>query len=103
MCFLTEISISLYCDIVRYIELYDGSNDMPENDTVEDVEVKQLARVLKEFAGEVMRHSARDMGCLIRTRDLSMPQVAALMYLRQHGKASISEIGDYLNLSLAAT
>jgi len=72
----------------------------PEN---EAVEVQQLAGALKEFAAEVIRHSARDMHCLLRSNNLSMPQVAALMYLRHHGTASISDISTYLNLSLAAT
>lgn len=76
---------------------------MAESETIEDEELQRLVFVLKEFAGEVMRHSTRDIGCLIRNKDLSMPQIASLMQLRRCGMASISEISDYLNLSLAAT
>lgn len=76
---------------------------MMNTETTEDRELQQLVRVLKEFAGEVMRHSTRDMGCLIRNNDLSLPQVATLMQLHRCGMASISEISEYLNLSLAAT
>jgi len=72
-------------------------------DITEDTTLEQLVLVLKEFAGEVIKHSARDMCCLIRTKDLSMPQVSALMYLHRHRMASISELREYLNLSLAAT
>ncbi len=68
-----------------------------------EAEAQQLAQALKEFAAEVIRHSARDMHCLLRSNNLSMPQVAALMYLRHQGTASISDISAYLNLSLAAT
>src|SRR5688572_25187993 len=76
---------------------------MIEKDTLKDADVQQLAQVLKEFAAEVMRHSTRDMGCLIRSKDLSLPQVATLMRLHRRNIASISEISEYLNLSLAAT
>ncbi len=73
------------------------------SDGKETHEVQQLAQLLKEFAGEVMNHSARDIVCLLRRNNLSMPQVATLMYLRRLGTGSISDISVYLNLSLAAT
>ena len=76
---------------------------MEQNVGADAGEIQQLAQVLKEFAGEVMNHSARDIVCLIRQRNLSMPQVATLMYLRKLGTGSISDISGYLNLSLAAT
>src|SRR3712207_8130382 len=49
------------------------------------------------------KHSAMDILQVLRKRDLSMPQVVALMYLQRHGAGSISCISAHLNLSLAAT
>lgn len=76
---------------------------MSEKTRNESPEVQELAEVFKQFVTEVIRHSARDMVCLLRRENLSMPHVATLMYLRRASTASISEIGTYLNLSLAAT
>jgi DNA-binding MarR family transcriptional regulator len=63
----------------------------------------QLAHVLGALIGEVMRHSARDMLCLMQREDLSMPRVTALMMLDRCGVASISAVSQHLNLSLGAT
>jgi DNA-binding MarR family transcriptional regulator len=64
---------------------------------------QQLAQALGALIGEVMRHSARDMLCLMQREDLSMPRVTALMMLDRCGVASISAVSQHLNLSLGAT
>lgn len=66
-------------------------------------DTQHIADILKAFAAEIMRHSIDDMLRLMRRAELSMPQVVALMYLRHASAASISDISDHLNLSLAAT
>jgi DNA-binding MarR family transcriptional regulator len=64
---------------------------------------EQLAHLLRDFVATVMRHSACDTLHIMRRVELSMPQLVALWFLRRAGTATISDIREHLNLSLAAT
>ncbi|HEX6292042.1 MAG TPA: MarR family transcriptional regulator [Herpetosiphonaceae bacterium] len=64
---------------------------------------QQLAHLLKDFLATVMRHSASDTMRIMRRAELSMPQLVTLWFLRRSGTATISDIREHLNLSLAAT
>lgn len=64
---------------------------------------RRLSDVLSAFAGELMRYSMGDVLKLLRREDLSMPRLVALMYVDRRGAASISDINEYLNLSLGTT
>jgi DNA-binding MarR family transcriptional regulator len=75
-----------------------------ENKTVQNPETaQQLSLALREFTAEVMKHSVCNLMRLMRQADLSMPRVVTLMYLKRDGAASISKIGEYLNLALGTT
>lgn len=72
--------------------------------TVQDVAVsKRVSDVLSALASEIMRYSASDMMRLMRREELSMPRLVSLMFLDRQGPASISDISEYLNLSLGNT
>lgn len=75
------------------------------NDTSlnENESTQQLARLLRDFVGMVMRRSVRDTMRILRRVELSMPQLVTLWFLRRSGTATISDISEHLNLSLAAT
>lgn len=64
---------------------------------------QQLAHLLRDFVAMVMRRSVRDTMCILRRVELSMPQLVTLWFLRRCGTATISDISEHLNLSLAAT
>jgi DNA-binding MarR family transcriptional regulator len=64
---------------------------------------EQLAHLLRDFVATVLRHSACDTMRIMRRAELSMPQLVALWFLRRAGTATISDIREHLNLSLAAT
>jgi DNA-binding MarR family transcriptional regulator len=64
---------------------------------------QQLAQLLRDFVSTVMRRSACDTMKIIRRAELSMPQLVTLWFLRRSGTATISDIREHLNLSLAAT
>lgn len=64
---------------------------------------QQLARLLRDFVAMVMRRSVRDTMRILRRVELSMPQLVTLWFLRRCGTATISDISEHLNLSLAAT
>jgi DNA-binding MarR family transcriptional regulator len=64
---------------------------------------EQLAQLLRDVIATVMRQSACDTMRIMRRAELSMTQLVALWYLRRAGTATISDIREHLNLSLAAT
>jgi DNA-binding MarR family transcriptional regulator len=64
---------------------------------------KEVSNVLGRLAAEMVRSSAADIMHLMRREELSMPRAVALMFLEREGAASISEIGNYLNLALGTT
>jgi DNA-binding MarR family transcriptional regulator len=64
---------------------------------------KQVSDVLGRFASELLRYSTTDILRLMQREDLSLPRVVALMFLDRQGTASISDISNYLNLSLGNT
>jgi len=65
--------------------------------------VKQVSDVLSRFNAEMLRYSAADLLRLMQREDLSMPRAVALKFLKCEGVASISDISNYLNLSLGNT
>lgn len=75
------------------------SADQPEA----EVDMQQLKAVVGRFAAELMNRSMGDVLQIMRRADLSLPRLVTLTYLSRQNGASISEIGDYLNLSLGAT
>ncbi len=64
---------------------------------------KQVSDVLGRFATELLRYSTTDILRLMQREELSLPRVVALMFLDRQGTASISDISNYLNLSLGNT
>ncbi len=64
---------------------------------------QQVSDVLGRFATELLRYSTTDILRLMQREDLSLPRVVALMFLDRQGTASISDISNYLNLSLGNT
>lgn len=69
----------------------------------DDAGRRAAAGPLKALMQRYMRHSVDDMTHLLQQHELSMPQVAALQFLRAEGPQSVTEIAGHLNLSLAAT
>jgi DNA-binding MarR family transcriptional regulator len=63
----------------------------------------ELAQLLGDFIGTIMRRSACETMKIIRREELSMTQLVTLWFLRRSGTATISDIREHLNLSLAAT
>ena len=63
----------------------------------------QLSELLGMFMIEILRCDTADMLRLLKREDLSMPRIAALNIVEQHGAASISQICAYLGLSLGNT
>jgi DNA-binding MarR family transcriptional regulator len=74
------------------------NNLIPTTDTE-----AQLSGLLSVFMNEVLRCDTADMLRVLKREDLSMPRLAALNVVEQHGAASISEICAQLNLSLGNT
>lgn len=66
-------------------------------------ELADVTQILGEFASEIMRHSPGTLFHMLRKSDLSMPQLVTLLFVRRCGVASVSSIGEHLNLSLGAT
>src|SRR4051812_588590 len=64
---------------------------------------KKVSDVLSRFNAEMLRYSAADLLRLMQREELSMPRAVALKFLKCEGAASISDISDYLNLSLGNT
>ena len=73
------------------------------NQETKNIENDVIEQVLQEFAAELMKHSTGDMLHLMRRAELSMPQLATLMFLHRHGAASLGHIRDHLGLTLGAT
>jgi len=61
------------------------------------------AQAFLRFVRIYMRSMVDDMSALLKDHGLSMPQVAALQYLHAEAPATVSEIADHLNLTMAAT
>ena len=76
---------------------------MNANEPHTAVDMQQLKVVVGRFTAELMNRSMGDVLQIVRRADLSLPRMVTLTYLSRHSGASISEIGDYLNLSLGAT
>jgi DNA-binding MarR family transcriptional regulator len=64
---------------------------------------RQVSDILSQLAGEIVRASAADMLRLLQREEMSMPRAVALMFLERQQTASISDISNYLNLSLGNT
>ena len=64
---------------------------------------QQVSDVLGRFATELLRYSTTDILRLMQREDMSLPRVVALMFLDRQSTASISDISNYLNLSLGNT
>lgn len=72
--------------------------------TIEETTLsKKVSDVLSRFNAEMLRYSAADLLRLMQREELSMPRAVALKFLNCEGTASISDISDYLNLSLGNT
>jgi DNA-binding MarR family transcriptional regulator len=58
---------------------------------------------LLRFMQAYLRFSIDDMTAALKEHELSMPQLAALQFVRAEGPQSVSAIADHLNLSRTAT
>jgi DNA-binding MarR family transcriptional regulator len=72
------------------------------SETTSDLQL-QVGELLGRFSAEVIKHSACDMLRMMRQADLSMPRVAALMFVARRRATSISDISEHLNLALGTT
>src|SRR5215510_9126019 len=68
---------------------------MPDN--------QQLSTTLREWAEIFMRRSMRDFFHFIKATGLSMTQLNTLMRLYYGGPCGISDVGDHLGITNAAT
>lgn len=64
---------------------------------------QKVSDVLSRFNAEMLQYSVADLLRLMQREELSMPRAVALLFLKQEGAASISDISNYLNLSLGNT
>ena len=64
---------------------------------------QQLSAALREWAELFMRRSMRDFIHFIKETGLSTTQLNTLMRLYYHGACPVSEIGDHLGITKAAT
>ena len=64
---------------------------------------QQLSAALREWAELFMRRSMRDFIHFIKETGLSTTQLNTLMRLYYHGACPVSEIGDHLDITNAAT
>jgi len=71
--------------------------------TCETIVAKKVRIVLNRFTGEMFNYCIADLLRLLQREELSMPRAVALLFLKQTGSASISDISNYLNLSLGNT
>ncbi len=62
-----------------------------------------LAAALHDFLAEAMRSNAAEMLQLIKREGISMPRMVTLLFITREGPSSISDISDYLQLSLGNT
>jgi DNA-binding MarR family transcriptional regulator len=62
-----------------------------------------VSELLSQLTTALIHASAADILRLLQCEDLSMPRLVTLMFLERAGKASISDISAYLNLSLGNT
>ncbi len=69
----------------------------------EAVLAKNVRIVLNRFTAEMFNYCIADLLRLLQREELSMPRAVALLFLKQTGSASISDISNYLNLSLGNT
>jgi DNA-binding MarR family transcriptional regulator len=63
----------------------------------------EVSRILSTFVTELTRSSVAGLLRLLRQTGLSMPRAVTLLFLDREGEASISDISNYLNLSLGNT
>jgi DNA-binding MarR family transcriptional regulator len=63
----------------------------------------QVGSVIGDFSAIIMHHLTDDLLQLLRRENLSMPRMVALMFLARRSNATISDIGDHLNLTLGTT
>lgn len=70
---------------------------------ISEEQTAAIGQVLREFATELTKYSTGHMLRLMRRAELSMPQVATLIFLRKTGAVSLGDISEHLNLSLGAT
>lgn len=63
----------------------------------------EVGSTLAAFGKAIMRNTTDDMLQLMRREGLSMPRMAAVMFLSKRGVASIGDINEHLGLSLGTT
>lgn len=63
----------------------------------------QVVQIIGAFNAEIMRRSTGEMLQLMQREGLSMPRLATVMFLERKGQQTISEISEYLNLTLGTT
>ena len=64
---------------------------------------QEVSQAFNQINGELVRTSSAQILRLLQREGLSLPRVVALMFVERVGAASISDISQYLNLSLATT
>jgi DNA-binding MarR family transcriptional regulator len=69
----------------------------------EDELAREVSVVFNQLDTVLKRHSAAELLRLLQREELSLPRGVALMFLDHNERASISDISQYLNLSLATT
>ncbi len=60
-----------------------------------------LLRALRDWIGEMMRHSMHSLVLYMKENDLSMSQVGALFQISD-GSTNVSDLGEGLGISIAA-
>lgn len=63
----------------------------------------RFTSVLRSWAEVFMRRSIRDMMRFTRSTGLTMPQISTIMRIYHQGVCGVSDIGDYLGVTNAAS
>lgn len=64
---------------------------------------RRVAELIGAFNAEIMRRSTGEMLKLMQREGLSMPRLSTVMLLDRRGQQTISEISEFLNLTLGTT
>jgi DNA-binding MarR family transcriptional regulator len=64
---------------------------------------RRLGEVLSTFMAQLKQLSAGELMQLMRREELSLPRMVALIYVDEHGAASITQLSEHLNLALGTT
>lgn len=76
---------------------------MADRSNEELIQPQQVTALLTDVVRVVRKHTLCDTLRVMRREELSLAQMSTLWHLHYRGGASISQIRDHLNLSLAAT